>query len=362
MLKIEYIHKDELKTYANNAKLHTAEQVEQIKRSIQGFGFNDPIAVWKDNEIIEGHGRLLAAMELDIDTVPVIRLDNLTDEQRRAYMLAHNKVNMNTDFDLDLLEIELDNITEFDMSEFGFDLDDDDFSVNLGEEHKKLSDDYIIPPFDVFDARKGDWLDRKRLWNDKIGDTGQARDDAKAMTTEHIAENYGMKSQKGTSILDPVLSEVILKWFTPYNNCNCFDCFAGDTVFGYVSSYLGHNFTGIELRQEQVDFNTQHTDGLPCKYICDDGRNVSQHIGAETQDLLFSCPPYYDLEVYSDLENDASNQETYEDFYNILDTAFTNAIGCLKENRFAVIVCPTSLQVIPNGRSHQSVVASHVNL
>lgn len=79
-LKIEYFNKEELRPYANNAKVHTAEQVEQIKKSIREFGFNDPIAVWHENEIIEGHGRLLAAMEMDeIETVPVIRLDGLTD-------------------------------------------------------------------------------------------------------------------------------------------------------------------------------------------------------------------------------------------------------------------------------------------
>lgn len=126
-LKIEYLNKTELKPYANNAKVHTAEQVEQIKKSIREFGFNDPIAVWHENEIVEGHGRLLAAMEMDeVETVPVIRLDGLTDEQRRAYMLVHNKLTMNTDFDIDLLNIELDDITNIDMNDFGFGLIDEE--------------------------------------------------------------------------------------------------------------------------------------------------------------------------------------------------------------------------------------------
>lgn len=107
-LKIEYVKKEDLKPYVNNAKIHTGEQVEQIKKSIAEFGFNDPIAVWNDNEIIEGHGRLLAVMEMpDIDKVPVIRLDGLTDEQRKAYTLVHNKLTMNTDFDVDVLNLEL---------------------------------------------------------------------------------------------------------------------------------------------------------------------------------------------------------------------------------------------------------------
>ena len=122
-LKIEYLNKEDLKPYANNAKIHTGEQIEQIKKSIEEFGFNDPIAIWHDNEIIEGHGRLLAVMEMDdIEQVPVIRLDNLTDEQRKAYTLVHNKLTMNTDFDIGILDIELDDIVDIDMEQFGFDL------------------------------------------------------------------------------------------------------------------------------------------------------------------------------------------------------------------------------------------------
>lgn len=134
-LKIEYINKEDLKPYANNAKIHTAEQIEQIKKSIAEFGMNDPIAIWHDNEIIEGHGRLLAVMEMDdITKVPVIRLDDLTDEQRKAYMLVHNKLTMNTDFDEELLDIELDDIVNIDMSEFGFDINIEDEPTEIIED------------------------------------------------------------------------------------------------------------------------------------------------------------------------------------------------------------------------------------
>lgn len=340
-LKIEYVKKEDLKPYANNAKIHTAEQIEQIKKSILEFGFNDPVAVWHDNEIIEGHGRLLAVMEMDEFTeVPIIRLDNLTDEERKAYMLVHNKLTMNTDFDSDLLDIELGDILDIDMSEFGFEMDDN-IIADTEYPQQRLADKFIIPPFDIFDAKQADWLSRKRAWNALIQDKAQARQ-AKAFNTKEMNDKSKYKGNgvmpNDTSILDPVLAEIICTWFTPHSGCNLYDCFAGDTAFGYVSGYLGHNFTGIELRQEQCDFNQRAVDGMTARYICDDGRNVRNHIADKTQDLLFSCPPYYDLEVYSDLENDASNQETYEDFYQILDDAFTNAIKCLKDDRFAVIV------------------------
>lgn len=163
MLKIEYVKKEDLKPYVNNAKIHTGEQVEQIKKSIEEFGFNDPIAVWHDNEIIEGHGRLLAVMEMpDIKKVPIIRLDDLTEEQRKAYTLVHNKLTMNTDFDVDILNLELNDIDDIDMEQFGFEKEIEDivkenetengeieFTEVLGEEHN-----YVVLYFD----NAVDWL------------------------------------------------------------------------------------------------------------------------------------------------------------------------------------------------------------
>jgi DNA modification methylase len=181
-----------------------------------------------------------------------------------------------------------------------------------------------VPPFSILDTKQGYWLDRKKYWKNLIGDNGETRENL-------ISDFYG------TSILDPVLAEISNRWFG-IDNGNTFDCFAGDSVFGYVSDALGNKFTGIELRQEQADLNNERLKGSKSKYICDDGVNVLKHIPAASQDLLFSCPPYYDLEVYSELENDASNQNNYKDFLKIINKAFTGAIKCLKEDRFAVIV------------------------
>lgn len=88
-LKIEYVNIDTIKPYRKNAKLHPQRQIGQIKKSIEKFGFNDPIAVW-NNEVVEGHGRILACKELGIKEIPIIRLDYLTDEERKAYILVHN--------------------------------------------------------------------------------------------------------------------------------------------------------------------------------------------------------------------------------------------------------------------------------
>jgi len=117
-LKVEYVNIDTIKPYKRNAKTHPKEQVEQIKKSIQEFGNCDPIGVWH-GEIVEGHGRYLALKELGETTIPIIRLDSLTDEQRRAYGLVHNQLTMNSPWDIPALDLELADL-DFDMSEFGF--------------------------------------------------------------------------------------------------------------------------------------------------------------------------------------------------------------------------------------------------
>ena len=125
---VEMIPINDLKVYKKNAKKHTPEQLEQIKNSIEAFGMNDPIAVWgDDNVIVEGHGRYLALRSIgETGVVPCIRLDHLTDEQRKAYALAHNQLTMNTGFDDELLLPELAELADFfDMSDFGFDLGDE---------------------------------------------------------------------------------------------------------------------------------------------------------------------------------------------------------------------------------------------
>lgn len=124
-MKIEKISIDEIYPYENNAKEHPQEQIEQIKKSITEFGNNDPIAIDSNGIIIEGHGRYLALQQLGYKEVEVIRLSHLTEEQKKAYILVHNKLCMNSDFDLDILGEELDflNDTDINMADYGFDLD-----------------------------------------------------------------------------------------------------------------------------------------------------------------------------------------------------------------------------------------------
>lgn len=137
-MEIVNIKINKLRPYEKNAKTHPKENIEAIKKSIEKYGFADPIGVWgKQNIIVEGHGRYLACKELGIDEVPCIRLDHLTDEERREYTLMHNKTTMMSDFDFDLLGEEL---AELDLSDFDLDWDVD-IDENYGTEFTLPSGD-----------------------------------------------------------------------------------------------------------------------------------------------------------------------------------------------------------------------------
>ena len=140
-LKIEYLSINDLIPYKNNAKKHPKKQVEQIMNSIKEFGMLDPIGIAKDNIIVEGHGRYLACKKLGFTEVPCIRLDSLTDEQRKAYTLAHNKV-AESDYDWDLIDLELQDIN-IDMSDFGFEFVDEEEEREKDYKHQELRTDYF---------------------------------------------------------------------------------------------------------------------------------------------------------------------------------------------------------------------------
>ena len=133
-LEIVMVPTEELTAYEGNAKIHTDAQVEQIVQSIEEFDFADPIAAWHDEDgnsvLVEGHGRLMAAQKLGIEELPVIYLDYMSDEERRAYTLVHNQLTMNTGFQEDTLQAELSKIQGIDMGLFDFqDISDVEFGV-----------------------------------------------------------------------------------------------------------------------------------------------------------------------------------------------------------------------------------------
>lgn len=133
-LKIVYLPISALTPYERNAKEHPRKQIDQIKRSISDYGMRDPIGIWgKNNVIVEGHGRWMACKELGFTEVPCIRLDDMTDAQRREYALVHNQTTMNSELDLDVLDLELGELPEFDASFYDFEVSQEEPEIEEDE-------------------------------------------------------------------------------------------------------------------------------------------------------------------------------------------------------------------------------------
>lgn len=154
---------------------------------------------------------------------------------------------------------------------------------------------------------------------------------------KELAERRGM-NLAGTSIFDPVLCEIIYNWYSPEGGV-VLDPFAGGSVRGVVAEKLGRHYIGIDLSQQQVDANQINADrlGVCPAWHCDDSRNMDAYIPDGSADLVFSCPPYHNLEKYSDHPLDLSNMN-YADFVVAYEDIIRKACNKLKNNRFAVFV------------------------
>lgn len=179
-MQIEKVKIADLLEYKNNAKEHPQWQIEQIVESIEKFGFNDPIAIDENNIIIEGHGRLYALQEMGAEEVECIRLSHLGENEKKAYILAHNKLTMNTEFDADLLAQELGEIEGIDMSSFGFLMDplievveddfDDEAAIEQPEPIAKLGDVYQLGEHFLMCGDSTDFIAIKKLCGEALMD------------------------------------------------------------------------------------------------------------------------------------------------------------------------------------------------
>jgi len=350
--KIERIAVETLLPYAKNSRTHSDEQVAQIAASIKEFGFNNPILIDKENTIIAGHGRLMAARRVGMADVPCIRLGHLTETQRKAYIIADNRLALNAGWDNEVLSLELSELLEddFDLDLLGFEADELDALLGNEEEEKKadiekgsLSNRFLIPPFSVLNAREGWWQDRKRAWLALGIKSEEGRDIAPTNVSKNVPDYMaGRGNNEGGSIFDPVLCELAYSWFAPPGGL-VLDPFAGGSVRGIVASKLGRQYIGHELRPEQVAANQEQgssicgQEAMPPAWICGDSRNIDKTCADVQADLVFSCPPYADLEVYSDDPKDLSTLG-YEDFKGAYFEIIKKACALLKQDRFACFV------------------------
>lgn len=234
----------------------------------------------------------------------------------------------------------------------------------------KLEQKFIVPPFSVLDTRQGYWQERKRLWlslgiKSEIGRGEDLTYQGEEITSDNLNyyRNKGKPKQVkvdgltfkstgfmaeilterggGTSIFDPVLCELIYKWFCPKYG-TILDPFAGGSARGIVASILGYDYTGIDLSEVQLDANRQQAQEItpskqPQWIVGDSCRMDSLLPQGKHYDLIFTCPPYHDLEQYTDDMDDLSNMSwgTFKQKYNEI---IAKSILKLKPNRFTCFV------------------------
>lgn len=219
-------------------------------------------------------------------------------------------------------------------------IEEKDLFGNVIVKDELLRDKFIEPPFSILDTKSGNWTRRKKEWK-KIGIKSEIGRDAKAFGK--FTPNQGNKKRfddKATSIFDPALCEVLYHWFCPQNG-TILDPFAGGSVRGIVANKLSFNYTGIDIRQEQIDSNREQAldilkiDNQPNWYVGDSNEVLDDF--NKQFDFVFSCPPYADLEVYSDLENDISNMP-YNDFMKAYESIIDKSCKLLKSGGYACFV------------------------
>ena len=212
-----------------------------------------------------------------------------------------------------------------------------------------LRDIFSEQPLTVLDTKSGPWQARKKQWlakgiKSEVGRDADLTFSGAAGKFDFYRVKEGKKKtteEQGTSIFDPALCELMYRWYCPEGG-SILDPFAGGSVRGIVANYLGFKYTGIELRPEQVESNRQQgLDILPVnnqpQWYCGDSEAVLSGEWTQLFDFIFSCPPYADLEVYSDLAEDLSNMP-YDVFLEKYFSIIEKSLLLLKPGAFACFV------------------------
>lgn len=357
---------------------------KKLVQSLLNYNFIDPFKVWQDGDTLwclDGFHRytdLLKLIESGCsvpDKLHATFIDCKSKKEAAELVLVYSSIYAKITQDglsqfLVINDLDYNSlISSIELPEF----DSIDFEslINKSEVEndivlQSLAEKFIIPPFSIFDTRQGYWQDRKRKWS-KLFNSQETREDVELIAmsgqssaiyelrnkmrkslgrdpeweeTINEAKKRKMHIYEGASVFDPVLAEICYSWFCPPGG-HILDPFAGGSVRGIVAGVLDFAYTGIDLRKDQVLANRQQWKEIQ-KYA----GSISWQVGdsnveldsfqGET-DFVFSCPPYHDLEKYSDDPLDLSNMN-YQLFLTIYQSIIKKSLARLKPNRFACFV------------------------
>lgn len=368
---------DSLTLDPRNARKHSTTNLSAIAHSLSRFGQRKPIVV-RGSQVLAGNGTIEAARSLGWTEIQVVRVpDEWDDDTAMAYALADNRTAELAEWDeaelaQQLIELES---RDWDIELLGF---EKDVPVEpTPEPAPTLAERFIVPPLSIFDQRGGEWRARRQRWiqlgiKSEIGrETGATLSSlsgripnyyyqkakienqlGRALSHEEFERDHliipdgGGLSSQGTSVFDPVLCEIAYRWWSPVQG-EVLDPFAGGSVRGVVASALDRRYTGVDLRAEQIAANREQWTDIKTRLGADapdpvwhtgDSTALDAILNPEYQaDLIFSCPPYADLEVYSDSPADLSQMD-YADFLVAYREIIRASVARLKDDRFAVWV------------------------
>jgi len=377
--ELQFIQQDNFKEWINNGS-------EKLIESIIKYQFIDPFKVWKHNGInycLDGRHRYLdlekviASGKIVPDELPATFINCASMKEAAELVLVYSssyaKITQQglydfvQNFDLDFPDLQtMMNIPDFDNIAF-------EGMLNQSENNNEpiipgsLKDSFIFPPFSILDTRSGPWQERKRKWLALGFNSQETREDVELIAKSgqstaiyelrnkmrdslnrepswdeiiDYAKQKGMHVYEGASIFDPVLCELLYKWFCT-NGGSVLDPFAGGSVRGVVAGILGYPYAGIDLRLDQVEANRKQGALLNLKDVNwfdgDSNEVLDSYKPLEGFDFLMSCPPYADLEKYSDDPKDLSNMD-YADFKEVYFSIIKKSVAQLKDDRFACFV------------------------
>lgn len=326
----------DLKPYDRNPRVLTKDAYDRLKKAISEVGFHQRLLCQPDGRIVGGHARLKALQELGFSEIQcLIPSRELSHDEFRRLLIQDNLPFGQHDFDILAADFDADELKEWGMPESWLEKDG-----QSAEERQigSLVDKFGIPPFSILDARAGWWQERKRGWLALGIDSELGRDAPAGGSPDMAARQRG---ESGTSIFDPVLAEMAVRWFSPPGGI-ILDPFAGGSVRGLVAGKLGRSYFGGDLRAEQIEANKAQIrllgpEDIPPVWKQGDSRNIQKTFDKITADFLFSCPPYFDLEVYSKDKADLSDMK-WPDFCLAYREIIKASCEMLKDDRFAMFV------------------------
>jgi DNA modification methylase len=377
--ELEFIQQDDFKEWLPNGN-------KKLLESLLKYQFVAPFMVWQNegvNYCLDGRHRCLdlnKALELGVkvpDLLPATFIDcsNMKEaaELVLIYSSAYARITQEglldfvKNFDLDFPDLQtMMNIPEFDDITFQGLLNKSEGNDEEKIIPSSLKDSFIFPPFSILDTRSGVWQERKRKWLSLGFDSQETREDIELIAKSgqstaiyglrnkmreslgrdpewdeilEYAKKKGMHIYEGASIFDPVLCELCYRWFCPIGG-TILDPFAGGCVRGIIAGILGYPYKGIDLRLDQVEANRKQASILGIENVewhYGDSNDVLDEYLLKDIDFLYSCPPYADLEKYSDDPKDLSNMD-YETFKEAYFSIVKKSVNKLKDDRFACFV------------------------